>query len=125
MKRTDNPMLRLISRKYLSFSFCEKEIELKKIMNCVYFISDGRYIKIGKATFLERRLNSLQTSNARELKPLCVCILKNAREAEKYENIFHNYFSDRNVRGEWFSISEPDIEKAKKDIGIEMYKVVN
>lgn len=36
MKRTDNPMLRLISRKYLSFSFCEKEIELKKIMNWLF-----------------------------------------------------------------------------------------
>lgn len=123
-KRSSDIMTRLISRKYQSFSFCEKDVQLKRAMNCVYFISDGRYIKIGKANFLDKRLSSLQTSNARELIPLCVCMFKNAQEVERYENRFHNYFSRKNIRGEWFDISESDIEKAKTYFGVEMYKVV-
>ena len=39
---------------------------MKKI-TCIYFISDGNYIKIGQAKDLQNRITGMQTENPREL----------------------------------------------------------
>ena len=53
----------LISSKYINSSIGEVLIE--DINYCVYFITDGEYIKIGIAASLPNRVRQLQTGNAR------------------------------------------------------------
>ncbi len=65
----------------------------------VYFISDGKYIKIGKSAKPMKRLEQLQTSNARELKLLGIIPGSSVKENE-----LHSMFNNLHVRGEWFKL---------------------
>lgn len=114
----------LISRRYVKYGFCEKDIELNKAEMCVYFITDGLYIKIGIADNLKRRFSSLQTSNPRKLVALCIIPCKNRWEMQKYEILLHKRFSERRANGEWFYINRQDIIGAKEELNIEMYRVI-
>ena len=79
-------------------------------MTYVYFIREihnkkkGRYgyIKIGVARNIAKRMESLQTSNARELE-LILAIPFDTREAAlRAEAKLHRKFRRHRVRGEWF-----------------------
>lgn len=82
----------------------------------VYLITDGTYTKIGKASNgisgVKRRLNELQTGNAKKLS------IKNVFEGTyELENLLHRSLSKYRMEGEWFDISF-DID----DEMIEMFK---
>jgi hypothetical protein len=75
----------------------------------VYFISDGRYVKIGhtktpggqiEESCVHYRLNSLQSGNAR---PLRVVLLLPGTVQEELG--FHRRFNKEWIRGEWFRLS--------------------
>lgn len=67
----------------------------------VYFITDGRYVKIGRADNPFRRLKELQTGSAGLLR--VVCLIPGGKEMEYG---LHKYFSYLNKRGEWFTTDE-------------------
>lgn len=84
-------------------------------MGFVYLIGEtdnnGRY-KIGstRAKDVNHRLKQLQTGNSSEL------YIKEAFETEqpfKLEKMLHNHFKYKNLNGEWFELSETDIEAFK------------
>lgn len=116
----------LISKKYINrhCTFCDSDVFMSEVRNCVYFITDGIYTKIGIATDLTKRFSGLQTSNPLKLKALCIIPCKDNREMQKYELYLHRYFADNNVRGEWFDISEEDIQRAKNKFQVTMNRVV-
>ena len=69
----------------------------------VYIILDAntKWIKIGRTKNIERRIKNLRNAN------LCLSLyqfkkVKNYYEAETY---LHQKFSNKNIEGEWFSIS--------------------
>ena len=70
----------------------------------VYFITDGRFTKIGKANDVLRRLKELQTATPYELEILRIFKCSNEREAYNLEQFFHTSFQDKRVKGEWFEI---------------------
>jgi hypothetical protein len=70
----------------------EDEINLQTY---VYFISDGTAIKIGKSDNPNKRMNSLQIGNPRELSLLGTTPLITEEEV-------HILFKDLKIRGEWF-----------------------
>ena len=81
-------------------------------MGYVYLIGEkdniGKY-KIGstKAKDVNKRLKQLQTGNSSEL------FIKEYYETEhpfKLEKMLHNHFKSSNLIGEWFELSENDIE---------------
>jgi hypothetical protein len=110
-KYSNGKELSEISREYN----VEKEIILKIIKSSygwnsrnknqahVYFISDGKYIKIGVTKDLKRRLIALQNANPRTLK-IIHSIFTNA--PFELERKFHAHFKNKHIRGEWFNISE-------------------
>lgn len=111
-----NRMLGLISSKYLKIKY-----GLIEEMNyCVYFITDGDYIKIGVAASLPNRIKQLQTGNPRKLKAIYVIAAKSQRDALKMEADFHNYFRNKQCIGEWFSLSKDEIQHASKILGYEI-----
>lgn len=68
----------------------------------VYFISDGRYVKIGVATgTVEERLKTLQTGNPNKLIVLNSLLVDNPFEVEAN---YHLLFKNKHVNGEWFDI---------------------
>lgn len=70
----------------------------------VYFITDGQYIKIGKATDIKSRLDSMQTGNAKKLTLMYAVPLKSDRAATEVEGYLHLVYRFYRVRGEWFNI---------------------
>lgn len=91
----------------------------KDVMNCVYFITDGEYTKIGIATSLKRRLSGLQTSNPRKLTVVCTIPNSDKHKMQCYEAKLHKYFEKKNMNGEWFDLIESDIKDAEKMMGFE------
>ena len=65
----------------------------------VYFISDGDYIKIGKATDVDKRLKGLQTGSSRKL--FKSHILDGGYELESRLHIIFNKYR---FFGEWFDL---------------------
>lgn len=114
----------LISRKYIKYGFCDYDIETYKAMNCVYFVTDGEFVKIGIARLFAKRLSGLQTGSPRELKALCVCMFDDFIWAQKYEKLLHDHFIDKHIRGEWFKIDENDIKSAKEKFNLTMHRCI-
>lgn len=79
-------------------------IEERKPKAFVYFISDGKFVKIGKAINVVKRLQELQTSNANELTLICKIPCKSADAATEAEGRLHSFYSSYRVRGEWFDL---------------------
>lgn len=71
----------------------------------VYFITDGEFIKIGKANNVTKRMKILQTASPRVLKIQRVIKCKDEREAYELEHFFHSLLNEWKVNGEWFKIS--------------------
>lgn len=70
----------------------------------VYFISDGQFVKIGKAKNVKSRLSSIQVSSPRECKILALIPCADEASALKAEQILHSRFSEYRMSGEWFNI---------------------
>jgi hypothetical protein len=68
---------------------------------CVYFITDGEFIKIGVAVDPQKRLNGLQTGNPRQLR-----LLGTVPGGTSLERGLHACFQARHVHGEWFRLTE-------------------
>jgi len=73
----------------------------------VYFIRQGAGngkgpIKIGMASNLERRLNTLQTGNPVELNFIACIPCDSREEARELERKLHDFFRGSKIRGEWF-----------------------
>lgn len=72
----------------------------------VYFITDGEFIKIGKANNPNQRLSELQTGN-----PKSLWIVKQIKGDEKQERMLHQIFKTWHYRGEWFKASPEMLKK--------------
>lgn len=84
----------------------KKEVKLERIKNetkdsFVYFISDGAFIKIGKAVDVNKRLATLQSGNPRPLK-----VEAYVGGGYRLETIYHRRFSSLRVNNEWFRFDE-------------------
>lgn len=69
-----------------------------------YLISDGTYIKIGKAKDVQSRLIGLQNANGNPLKVVCTIPCKSETDARILEKRLHRFFSAYRTSGEWFDI---------------------
>lgn len=77
--------------------------------NKVYFITDGKYIKIGfTMKDIESRVSQLQTGNPNKLK-----LLFYVDSDKSFEKFLHKHFAKHKVLNEWFDIvtTKDEIEK--------------
>lgn len=68
---------------------------------CVYFITDGQYVKIGKTDNIESRMKSLQTGNPKKLTLIDVIPTK---EPHLVEWGLHQRYAKQHIMGEWYDI---------------------
>lgn len=92
----------------------EDYIRFDKPGSFVYFISDGEYIKIGKAKQPKQRLMELQTGNPKELKILWLIPCKNDKAAYYVEQSLHGLYRSYRQCGEWFDVL-PKMQKHSFD----------
>lgn len=81
----------------------EADLSDKSRVGCVYFVSDGEAVKIGWCWNMPRRLEILQTGNAKELKVIKTIL---TLDPPKLEAALHKKYADHHIRGEWFMIDE-------------------
>lgn len=113
-----NRMVGLISPMYLNQNY----VLVEKMNYCVYFITDGDYIKIGIAASLPNRMKQLQTGNPRQLEALYVIEEPNQRQALNDERMLHKYFSTAQTFGEWFDIKRYSIIACCNKNGLRLSK---
>lgn len=97
--------------------FIEKQIDRQRAIDHdsghVYFIqaAHGGPVKIGRARCVNTRIASLQTAHPYPLQLLAV--LPNA--GRNVEQRLHERFADRRLNGEWFDITQTEVEEAVND----------
>ena len=75
--------------------------------NVVYFISDGDSTKIGQAKNVFERLSQLQTGNPRRL--IIIAVYASCKSnINEDEAMFHEWYKDKHIRGEWFYLTDSD-----------------
>ena len=75
---------------------------------CVYILESQGLYKIGKAANLSKRLAELQAGNPGELNVVATIVTE---AYEVLERALHRLYVDQRVRGEWFQLSQSDIEE--------------
>ena len=81
----------------------------------VYFVTDGKFVKIGVADNTTKRLFALQTGNVFPLSIICEIPLKNKSDAHRLEKLLHDVYRRFHIRGEWYNILDfLNIESFKK-----------
>ncbi len=73
---------------------------------CVYFVKSGRFVKVGRSSDVDSRLNSIKTSAAYGVKLLLTIPCRDFQESVSLEKIVHNLFSVYRTTGEWFKYSK-------------------
>ena len=72
----------------------------------VYFVSDGHYVKIGKAQDPIKRLGQIQTGNPNQCELLYLIPLKASAMASEVESYLHEKYKQHRMCGEWFNLLE-------------------
>jgi hypothetical protein len=76
----------------------------------VYFVQDDRgRVKIGKSKDIKSRMGEYTKL---PFEPKLLHVLK-SRDYNTTELLLHEYFADKRIRGEWFSLTKEDIRKVK------------
>lgn len=104
-----NIMTNLISERYIGRQI--GKILIEEMDYCIYFVSDGEFIKIGSAASLPNRIKQLQTGNPRKLKAVFVINVEKQSKLIRLEKELHEKFKEYRVNGEWFKLDEEYIEK--------------
>lgn len=83
----------------------------KNMTGSVYFITyDNKYYKIGKAKQLKDRLKVFSVEMPGNIEVFHVI---NSEDMWLTEKLFHDYYADKRVNGEWFNLSVEDLNYIK------------
>jgi len=89
----------------------EKRKEPETKWGFIYVVKVGKHYKIGRAKNLENRVASYETANAGKVE---LVFSKEVKDYDKIEIELHQIFEENRVKGEWFKLSEKDIEMIKE-----------
>jgi len=90
-----------------------KKIETKPKKGYIYFAKRGKYTKIGLTTKNPiKRIKQLNNDKYPDATVLLHAFKTN--DTIRVENSFHKEFENKRVKGEWFKLTEEDIEEIKK-----------
>ena len=81
----------------------------------VYFISDGRFIKIGRTKDVFKRFCQIKNGNPNGIKLIGLIPFETVEESIEAENEIHQDYFTQKVSGEWYYISETDVATTLDD----------
>ncbi|MCP4540114.1 MAG: GIY-YIG nuclease family protein [Chloroflexi bacterium] len=79
---------------------------LQDVSGYVYLLQAGPYYKIGASQTVDKRIKQLSTIPPFEIELICAIKTNTMYELERE---LHERFSDKQVRGEWFTLNDEDI----------------
>jgi len=79
----------------------------------VYIIQINEFYKIGMAVNLKKRINQFYSYSPYEIIVVMLQVFPNRSDAAGFEADLHRKFADKRVRGEWFKLSEEDIQSCQ------------
>ena len=92
-----------LARKLINESNLKKKVAKKENKKVKYSISDGQDVKLGFSSNINKRLKTLQTSQAADLVVLWKYYTGRGRVAAlSAERCLHRYCKEFKIRGEWF-----------------------
>lgn len=77
----------------------------------VYLIKSGRFYKIGKAKVFDKRIKQIRLLQP---EPVEVIHKIHTHDATATEKMWHRKFAAKRKTGEWFQLSDADVEEFKK-----------
>jgi hypothetical protein len=94
-----------------------KEVKIKYDYCYVYLMHDKRngYHKIGISKTPEYREKTLQSEQP-NIEMVCFKRYPSRKIAKAFESALHDAYAEQRVRGEWFNLSEIDIEMLKESL---------
>lgn len=110
----DNERQQILNGKKESYNVAKKHpiiIQKRSISGCVYLLKAGKYYKIGASKDINGRLRKLSTLPPFDLELVHKIITSNMY---RLENELHNIFADKRVNGEWFLLTDNDVELIKE-----------
>lgn len=104
----------LLCQKNVSSS---KEVKIKYDYCYVYLMHDKRngYHKIGISKTPEYREKTLQSEQP-NIEMVCSKRYPSRKIAKAFESALHDTYAEQRVRGEWFNLSEMDVEMLKESL---------
>ena len=95
----------------------DKEVKIKYDYCYVYLMHDKRngYHKIGISKTPEYREKTLQSEQP-NIEMICFKRYPSRKIAKAFESALHDAYAEQRVRGEWFNLSEIDIEMLKESL---------
>jgi hypothetical protein len=112
----------LVEKEVDNYKPFEDEEEKQSVNNInekcfVYLMIDNtnQYHKIGISNSPEYREKTLQSEKP-TIELICAKEFPSRKIAESIEKALHETFSDKRLRGEWFELSEPDINEIKQTL---------
>lgn len=76
----------------------------------LYAVSNGKFIKIGMSSCVDKRIKALQTASPSKLKKIWTCYAgEDDKSARKNEKRLHRAIKKHSVNGEWFHSDCMDI----------------
>lgn len=95
----------------LEESMCVTESPRAKQKGFVYFITDDtKLVKIGLSKNVNTRFKTMQTGNS----TLKMIYYIETKDMDLTEKLFHERFKKKRIHGEWFQLTDADIEYIKK-----------
>jgi len=73
----------------------------------IYFLRANSYVKIGRTNNIDRRMAQIQPRLPFKTQVFHVV---ETNDPVKYEHFFHDKFKDKRANGEWFELSDDDLE---------------
>lgn len=101
---------KILERENLSMNQPHYETEKKKIKGYVYFVSCNGLVKIGRTKNFKDRMDVYSVKSPFETKILHQIKTDDSVSLEKH---FHTIFMDKRTSGEWFDLTDKDIENIK------------
>lgn len=80
-------------------------------VTAVYILKSDKYYKIGVSSAITKRIGMLQTGNPHIIELVCQKYFTDNVDAYKEEKRLHLKYKDRQVRREWFELSDQDIKE--------------
>ena len=97
-------------REYRQQSWADYSSKSSSNSGYVYLLKAGPYYKIGVSTNVDKRIEQLST-----LPPFDIELVHTIYSVDMYalEQDFHNLYADKRKNGEWFELTDSDVEFIK------------
>lgn len=103
--------LKKLQAEFLRLSEEDRLKKLNSLWGSIYIIRCQNHIKIGRAFNVKSRLYSMKVGNPFDIELIFSIKVPDDKAIEKE---LHNKFENKHHKGEWFNLTDEDVEQVKE-----------